>query len=204
VAGAQSAAVRAAERDQQLVVAGQPGLAATATIVSEAPGHVTVVETPASTAGTHVADTRNVTFLVQPGAVLEAAAPIVGALRSRFPSIKAAVPAEVCYAPTDRVGTIYSVALGSDLMLVLGDPRSTDVRQIYGHARDAGTKVHVVSDLDDIKPSMLAGVHTIGVAESTSAQAGLGAHVVFALSGLGRLSIARRRLSTEKTSSVVT
>jgi hypothetical protein len=61
-----------------------------------------------------------------------------------------------------------------------------------------------VSELDDIKPAMLSGIQTIGVAESTSARAGLAADVLAALSGLGRLSVARRRLSTEKTTSVLT
>jgi 4-hydroxy-3-methylbut-2-en-1-yl diphosphate reductase len=204
VAAAQTAAARAADRGQQLVLISQPGQAATAAITSQAPGHVTVVETPAKTAALHVSDTRNVAFLIEPGVVLETAAPIVSALRSRYPAVKAAVPADVCYAPSDRVGTIYSVALGSDLMLVLGDPHSPDARQICGHARDSGTRVQVVSDIDDIKPPMLAGVHTIGVAESTSARAGLAAQALSALSGLGRLSVARRRLSTEKTSSVLT
>jgi hypothetical protein len=50
---------------------------------------------------------------------------------------------------------------------------------------------------------MLAGVQTIGLAESTSAQAGLTTQVMTALSGLGRLSVARRKLSTEKTSSAL-
>jgi 4-hydroxy-3-methylbut-2-en-1-yl diphosphate reductase len=204
VAAAQTAANHAADRGQQLVLISQPGLAATAAIISQAPGNVTVVETPAKTAALQVSDTRHVSFLMQPGVVLETAAPIVAALRSRYPAVKAAVPAEVCYAPSDRVGTIYSVALGSDLMFVLGDPQSPDARQVCGHARDSGTRVQVVSDLDDIKPAMLTGVHTIGVAESTSARAGLAANVVSALSGLGRISVARRRLSTEKTSSVLT
>jgi 4-hydroxy-3-methylbut-2-en-1-yl diphosphate reductase len=204
VAWAQDAASRAADRGQQVVLISQPGHAATNAILSQAPGHVFAVETPAKTAAVQASDTRQVTFFVQPGVSLETAAPIVTALRSRYPAVKPTVPAEVCYAPSDRVGTIYSVALGSDLMLVLGDPNSPDAKQVSGHARDAGTKVYVVSDVDDIKPSMLAGVYTIGVAESTSARAGLAAHVLTALSGLGRLSVARRRLSTEKTSSVPT
>ena len=203
VAAAQTAASRAADRGQQLVLISQPGQAATAAITSQAPGNVTVVETPAKTAAVQVSDTRNVGFLVQPGVVLETAAPILSALRSRYPAVKATVPAEVCYAPSDRAGTIYSVALGSDLMLVLGDPQSPDAKQMCGQARDSGTKVQVVSDVDDIKPAMLAGIHTIGLAESTSARAGLAAHVLAALSGLGRLSVARRQLSTEKTSSVL-
>jgi hypothetical protein len=47
-------------------------------------------------------------------------------------------------------------------------------------------------------PQMLASVDTIGLAESTSARAGLAAQVISALAGLGRLSVARRRLNTEK------
>jgi 4-hydroxy-3-methylbut-2-enyl diphosphate reductase len=204
VASAQTAAMRAADRGQQLVLISHPGQAATASIASQAPGHVTVVETPAKTAAVQVSDSRDVSYLVQPGVVLETAAPIVASLRSRYPAVKAATPAELCYAPSDRVGTIYSVALGSDLMLVLGDPNSPDAKQISGHARDSGTRVQVVSELDDIKPAMLSGIQTIGVAESTSARAGLAADVLAALSGLGRLSVARRRLSTEKTTSVLT
>jgi 4-hydroxy-3-methylbut-2-en-1-yl diphosphate reductase len=202
VASAQTVAMRAGDRGQQLVLISQPGQAATAPIASQAPGHVTVVETPAKTAALNVNDTRQVSFMMQPGVVLETAAPIVAALRSRYPAIKAA-PADLCYAPSDRAGTIYSVALGSDLMLVLGDPNSPDARQVCAQARDSGTRVQMVSDIDDIKPAMLTNVHTIGVAESTSARAGLAAHVLSALSGLGRLSVARRRLSTEKTSSVL-
>jgi 4-hydroxy-3-methylbut-2-enyl diphosphate reductase len=203
VAAAQSAAERAAERDQQVVLISQPGHAATDPILSAAPGNVIAVETPAKTAVVQASDTRQLTFFVQPGVVVEAAAPIVGALRSRYPAVKPTVPADVCYAPSDRVGTIHSVAAASDLMLILGDPDSPDAKQISGHARGAGAKVYVVSDVDEIKPSMLTGVLTIGVAESTSARAGLAANVLTALSGLGRLSVARRRLSTEKSSTVL-
>jgi 4-hydroxy-3-methylbut-2-enyl diphosphate reductase len=204
VAAAQSAADRAADRDQQVILISQPGHAATDPILSQAPGHVIAVETPAKTAAVQASDTRQISFFIQPGVVLETAAPIVGALRSRYPAIKPTVPAEACYAPSDRVGTIHAVAVASDLMFILGDPNSPDAKQISGHARGAGAKVQVVSDVTEIKPSMLAGVLTIGVAESTSARAGLAANVLTALSGLGRLSVARRRLSTEKTSGVLT
>jgi len=203
VAAAETAASRAADRGHQLVLIGQPGHASTAAITSQAPGHVTVVETPAKTAALGVNDTRHLTYLMQPGITLETGAPIVSALRSRYPTVKAAVPAELCYAPSDRAGTIYSVALGSDLMLILGDPQSADARHICAHARDSGTRVQAIGQTADIRPEMLASVDTIGMAESTSAPAGLAAEVTTALSGLGRLSIARRRLSTEKTAGVL-
>jgi 4-hydroxy-3-methylbut-2-enyl diphosphate reductase len=203
VAAAQAAAGRAADRGHQLVLVGQPDHAATEPIISEAPGHVTIVESPANTAAIAASDSRPISYLTQPGLTREAATPIVSALRSRYPAARAAVPAEVCYAPSDRAGTIYSIALGSDLMLVVGDPKSADIRQMCGQARDSGTRVQVIGDVPDIQPAMLASVQTIGLAESTSAAPGLAAQVVDALSGLGRLSVARRRLSTEKTTGIL-
>jgi 4-hydroxy-3-methylbut-2-enyl diphosphate reductase len=203
VAAAQTAAARTADRGHQLVLVGHPDHAATEPIISQAPGRVTIVETPANTAAIAVSDSRPISYLVQPGLTLEAAAPIVSALRSRYPAARGAVPAEVCYAPSDRAGTIYSVALGSDLMLVVGDPKSADTRQMCGHARDSGTRVQVIGQVSDIKPAMLASVQAIGLAESTSATAGLAAEVVEALSGLGPLTVARRRLSTEKTADIL-
>ena len=203
VAVAQEAAARTAERGHQLVLVGQPDHASTEPIISHAPGRVTMVETPASTTAVAASDSRPISYLVQPGLTREAGAPIVSALRSRYPAARKAVPEEVCFAPSDRAGTIYSVALGSDLMLVVGDPTSSDTRQMCGHARSSGTRVQVIGEVSDIKPAMLSAVHTIGLAEATSAGAGLAAQVVEALSGLGRLTIARRRLSTEKTADIL-
>jgi 4-hydroxy-3-methylbut-2-en-1-yl diphosphate reductase len=203
VAAAQAAAARAADRGHQLVLVGQPDQAATNPIISQALGRATVAETPGKTASVSTADGAPVSYLLQPGFSAEAGAPILSALRSRYPAARPAVPAEVCYAPSDRAGTIYSVALGSDLMLVVGDPRSSDARHACGLARDAGTKVQLIGAIEDIKPSMLSSVHTIGMAESTSAPADLAALVLDALSGLGRLTVARRRLSTEKATGVL-
>jgi len=203
VAAAQTAASRIADRGQQLVLVGQPGQASTAAITSQAPGHVSVVDTAAKTAALRAGDSRQISYLMQPGITLEAGAPIVTALRSRYPAVRGAVPSDVCYAPSDRAGTIYSVALGSELMLVLGDPQSADTKHVCSYARDAGTRVQVIAEVADLKPPMLASVDTIGLAESTSARAGLAAQVIRALSGLGRLSVARRKLTTEKTPSPV-
>jgi 4-hydroxy-3-methylbut-2-enyl diphosphate reductase len=203
IAAAQSAASLAADRGNQLVLIGQADQASTAPIMSHAPGHVTMAESPGTTAALRVGDVRHVTYLMQPGVPAETSRPIAGALRSRYPAVRAAAAGEACYAPSDRAGTIFSVALGSDLMLVIGDPQSADVRQVCATARDSGTKVQVITKVADLKPAMLASVLTIGLAESTSAPAGLAAQVLTVLSGLGRLSVARRRLATENAASVL-
>jgi 4-hydroxy-3-methylbut-2-en-1-yl diphosphate reductase len=196
VAAAQSAAHRIAERGHHLALVGQSGNAATAGLIGEASGHVTVVERP-GTVALHIPDSRPVSYLLEPGIPVEAGAPIAAALRSRYPAIRNGNPDDICYAPSDRVGSIREVATGSDLMLVLGDAHSADTRLICGLARDAGTKVHVVAETSDITPAMLSNAHTVGTAASTSAPGDLQARVITALSGLGKLSVAIRQLHTE-------
>lgn len=199
IAAAQSAAHRAAERGHHLALVGQAANAATAGLVSEAAEHVTIVETPGGVA-LRLADSRPISYLLEPGIAVEASAPIVGALRSRYPAIRNGNPDDICYAPSDRAGSIRAVATGSDLMLVLGDQRSLDIRQISGLIRDTGTKLLLVGETSDVTPAALSSVHTIGTAVSTSAPAGLEAQVVTALSGLGKLTVLTRQLHTEMAS----
>ena len=77
----------------------------------------------------------NVSYLMQPGIALETGGARSwarcgrGTRQSRQPC-----QPMLCYAPSDRAGTIYSVALGSDLMLVLGDPQSPDAEQVCAQA----------------------------------------------------------------------
>ncbi|HEY2505622.1 MAG TPA: hypothetical protein VGI58_03830 [Streptosporangiaceae bacterium] len=197
IASAQETARRVAERGHHLVLIGQRGHPAAAGIASQAAGHVTVLETAGGASALRVTDNRPVSYLMQPGVPVEATAAVAGALRSRFPAVRSTPAGEICYAPSDRAGTIHAVATGSDLVLVLGDPRSPDARQVCGQARDAGARAQIIPDVADIKPEMLASVHTIGLAESTTVPAGLAARVISVLSGLGRLSVARRQLSTD-------
>ena len=156
-----------------------------------------MLETTAGAAGLRAADARQVSYMVQPGMPVEAADGIVSALRARYPSARDPMPGGTCYAASDRAATVRAVAAGSDLVLVLGDPQSGDVRQLAAQARAAGAKVQPVAAAGDITPAMLAGATTIGTVESTSAPAVLAAEVITALAGLGPLTVARRQVSTQ-------
>jgi hypothetical protein len=60
-----------------------------------------------------------------------------------------------------------------------------------------GTKAHVIGDAGRIEPAWLAGVATIGLAETVTARPRLAGQVATALSGLGPLSVTRRNVTTE-------
>jgi 4-hydroxy-3-methylbut-2-enyl diphosphate reductase len=197
VAHAQEQAGRLANRGDDLVLIGHAAGAAAAGITGHAPGHATVVETVAGTAALQVTDARRVSYLLQPGIPVESSAAVSAALRSRFPSIRGPHPDGFCYEPSDRVQTVRTIAVGSDLMLVLGDADSADARQLSGLARDCGARTQVIATVSDLTPAMLGGVSAIGMAESTSAPSALAGQVTAALSGLGTLSVVRRQVSSQ-------
>jgi 4-hydroxy-3-methylbut-2-enyl diphosphate reductase len=196
ITAAHDTADRIAERGQHLVLIGQQGPAA-GPIAARAAGHATVVETIAGTAAMEVSDARRVSYMLQPGMPVEAAEPIVTALRSRYPAARGPQPGGLCYAASDRAATVHAVAIGSDVVFALGNAESADARQLAAQAREGGARAQVISAVSDITPAMLAGVTTIGTVESTSAPAGLAAEVIAAIAGLGSLTVARREVSTQ-------
>ncbi len=196
VAMAQSQARELAGRGEQLVLIGQPDHPAAAAIAGHASSAAAIVATAAGAAALQVADARRVSYLLQPGIPVEDSAPVAAALRSRFPAVRGPDPDGFCYAASDRADGVRAIASGAGLVLILGAPESADVRRLSGLARDCGARAQAVTDPGGITPAMLTGIESLGIAESTSARAGLAAEMTAALSGLGPLSVLRRLVKT--------
>lgn len=188
---------RFADRGDQVVIIGPRGHAVAAGIAGQAPDHTVMTESPAGVTGIGVADPRRVSYVLQPGIPVEETVPVSAALRSRFPALRGPDPDGFCYAATDRQETIRAVAAASDVVLVLGAGDEPDSRALAGLARAGHAKAHVIDDPSQIEPAWLAGVGTIGLAETVSARPELAGQVTTALSGLGPLSVTRRRVTTE-------
>ena len=199
VAGAQEEARRFGERGDQVVLIGQPGSAAVPGIAGQVPGKLLIAATSAGAAGVGAADPRRVSYVLQPGIPVEDATPVMASLRSRFPALRGPDPDRFCYAASDRAETVRAVASACDVVLVLGDENHPDTRQMTGLARGGRAKVHLVAEPGQIVASWLAGITTIGLADTVSAKAGLAGEITAALSGLGQLSVTQRRVTTEIT-----
>jgi 4-hydroxy-3-methylbut-2-enyl diphosphate reductase len=158
-------------------------------------GHTTI--TSVQDVATLDVDPARVCYVVSPGTVIEQAAPVIRALRARFPGIRGQHPDGFCYATSDRAESARAVAAVCDTMFVLGPQNSTATSELAGLARSTGKPVHVVDDLARIRPEHLIGVESIGIAVSASAPTQLCKAVVSALSGLGPMSLLLRRVSTE-------
>jgi 4-hydroxy-3-methylbut-2-enyl diphosphate reductase len=73
----------------------------------------------------------------------------------------------------------------TELILVVGSANSSNSCRLVEVAQSAGTPAHLIDNIEDIQPSWLTGVKSIGLTAGASAPEGLVERVVRYLNDLG-------------------
>ena len=159
-------------------------------------GRAEIVRESATTALDDL-DAAALSFVIVPGTRIEVAAPILRALRERFPRLRGQHPDAFCYGRSDWYETVRSVAAASECVLVLNDPAEPTDPTVVEVVDAIGVPCVRVTDPVDLRPSQLAhsaiGLIPVG---SVTADKRV-AEAIELLSGLGPLSARRRATRTE-------
>lgn len=92
---------------------------------------------------------------------------IMGKLKDRYPH--AEVHNEICLATQVRQEAVAEQAKGTDLVIVVGDPRSNNSNRLAQVAEEiAGVKAYRVGDVSEIDIEWLRGVNKVGVTSGAS------------------------------------
>jgi 4-hydroxy-3-methylbut-2-en-1-yl diphosphate reductase len=165
--------------------------------LGEAPGSTVLVQTAADVAKLRPRDSSRVAYLMQTTLAVDEAADVAGALRERFPAVRAPGSDDICYATTNRQAAVRAVAADAGLVLVAGSANSSNSVRLVETARRAGTPAHLIDGASDIELSWLAGVSVIGLTAGASAPPAVVSEIISALSGLGPVSVSERVTTTE-------
>jgi 4-hydroxy-3-methylbut-2-enyl diphosphate reductase len=165
--------------------------------LGEAPASTVLVQTPEDVAKLQPRDGEKVAYLMQTTLSVDEAAEVSGALRERFPSMRAPGSDDICYATTNRQAAVRAVAAESDLVLVAGSANSSNSVRLVETCERIGTPAHLIDSASDIQLSWLTGVSTIGLTAGASAPPAVVEEIISALSGLGSLSVSERVTTTE-------
>ena len=145
-----------------------------------------------------VDDPSKVAYLMQTTLAIDEAADVAGALRDKFPQMRAPGSDDICYATTNRQAAVRAVATEADLVLVAGSANSSNSVRLVERSERAGTPAHLIDGATDIDLSWLAGVvggrphgGGLGAARRWSARSST------ALSGLGTVTVTERVTTTE-------
>ncbi|WP_309628967.1 4-hydroxy-3-methylbut-2-enyl diphosphate reductase [Brevundimonas sp.] len=107
---------------------------------------------------------------------------ILRVLKRRFPELPDPHKEDICYATTNRQEAVKQLAVGSDLVLVVGSKNSSNsVRLVEVALRAGAGDARLIDDSSQIDWAWLEGVATVGVTAGASAPEPLVQAVVQAL-----------------------
>lgn len=94
---------------------------------------------------------------------------VIDALRAKFPHINGPRKNDICYATTNRQDAVKTLALESDVVLVVGSPSSSNSNRLRELAERLGTPAYLIDGAEDLQQTWFEGVQRIGVTAGASA-----------------------------------
>ena len=132
-------------------------------------GSMTLIETVADAEAVTVPTPDNLAFLTQTTLSVDDTAAVVGALQSRFPSIRAPKSEDICYATSNRQAAVKSIAEECERMLVIGAPNSSNSLRLAEVAERMGVPSRLIERAADIDWDWLGQPGTLGLTAGASA-----------------------------------
>ncbi|MBZ0332151.1 4-hydroxy-3-methylbut-2-enyl diphosphate reductase [Halomonas sp. ANAO-440] len=148
-------------------------------------GQIYLIEDEADVERLQVKDPSRLSFVTQTTLSMDDTARVIDALRAKFPEIEGPRKDDICYATQNRQDAVRELAAGSDLLLVVGSPNSSNSNRLRELAERSGTPAYLIDNADQIEPDWLKGVATIGITAGASAPEVLVKGVIERLQGLG-------------------
>ena len=137
--------------------------------VGEAPGNIIVIEAPEDVARVEVPDETKVAYVTQTTLSVYEAERTIGALKARFPNIKAPPKEDICYATTNRQKAVAVLSPEVDLVLVIGSKNSSNSQRLVDTARQAGKRAQLIDGVSELDPQWLKDTDTILLTAGASA-----------------------------------
>ena len=163
-------AERQIEKGQHIVFVGHEGHPEViGTMGQVPPDRMTLVETVEDVDRLSFPEGTQLSYLTQTTLSVDDTADIIAALEKRFPDIVGPKAEDICYATSNRQASVKEIAPGSDLVLVIGAPNSSNSLRLVEVAERCGTDARLIQRADDIRPEWLHGVGTLGLTAGASA-----------------------------------
>ena len=165
--------------------------------LGEAPSSTVLVQTAEDVAALSVEDPSKLAYLMQTTLAIDEAADVAGALRDKFPQMRAPGSDDICYATTNRQAAVRAVATEADVVLVAGSANSSNSVRLVERSERAGTPAHLIDGATDIDLSWVSGASVVGLTAGASAPPAVVSEIIAALSGLGTVTVTERVTTTE-------
>jgi 4-hydroxy-3-methylbut-2-enyl diphosphate reductase len=163
-----SAAKRYAEKGYQIILIGHRNHVEIIGTAGEAPSVTTIVESVEDVETLDFASTDKLFYITQTTLSLDDVKDITDRLVARYPQIETLPSSSICYATTNRQMALREITDMTDLVLVVGDPKSSNSNRLREVATRRDIPSYLINNKDEIKEEWMDGVKTIGLTAGAS------------------------------------
>lgn len=170
---------RLAAQGYHILYIGKKGHPEPEGVIGEAPDAVYLVETEADldTLPDSLRDASRLAVSTQTTLSQWDTAALIEAIRQRYPQVE--VYNEICLATQLRQQAVARMAVGADLTIVVGDPRSNNTNRLVQVAEELAHSPAIrVERLEDLSPEMLVGKKRVAITAGASTPSQLTREVI--------------------------
>lgn len=163
-----SAVKRYAQKGYQIILIGHRTHVEIIGTAGEAPDVTTVVESAEDVAKLQFTADQPLFYTTQTTLSLDDVQAITDALLLKYPHIETLPSSSICYATTNRQMALREITEETDLILVVGDPRSSNSNRLREVALSRDVPSHLINGPEEIQPEWLDSVSVIGLTAGAS------------------------------------
>ena len=134
----------------------------------EAPDVTTIVESVEDIQALNYSADEKLFYITQTTLSIDDVKEITESLIEKYPAIQTLPTSSICYATTNRQLALREITDLTDLVLVVGDPQSSNSNRLREVASKRGIPSYLINNQDEIDPSWLEGANTIGLTAGAS------------------------------------
>lgn len=163
-----SAVKRFAAQGYQIILIGHRNHVEIIGTAGEAPDVTTIVESVEDVAHLRFSQDDQLFYITQTTLSLDDVKEITEALMAKYPKIVTLPSSSICYATTNRQMALREITDLTDLVLVVGDPKSSNSNRLREVASKRGIASYLINNEKEINSEWMEGVKTIGLTAGAS------------------------------------
>jgi len=163
-----SAAKRFANKGYHVLLIGHKKHVEVIGTAGEAPDATTIIESISDVEKLSFPPKQRLFYTTQTTLSLDDVKDITDALKAKYPLIETLPSSSICYATTNRQLALREITSSVGLVLVVGDPTSSNSNRLCEVARKRDIPGYLINSPDDIDPEWLKGVESIGLTAGAS------------------------------------
>jgi 4-hydroxy-3-methylbut-2-enyl diphosphate reductase len=180
-----SAVKRYAALGYQILLIGHHNHVEIVGTAGEAPAVTTIIESVEDVAQLNFSPGEKLFYITQTTLSLDDVKEITEALLVKYPNIATLPSSSICYATTNRQMALREITDQTDLVLVVGDPQSSNSNRLREVASRRGIASYLINNEAEINPEWLDGVKIIGLTAGASTPEGIVQNCIQRLITLG-------------------